>query len=286
MHGRARRALGRFDAALADLERAAAIAADTGRERVLLIVTIESVAVLVELGRIADAVAAAEDGVERARLSGNPRMLLWATSALACARLAAGDVAAALRHAGEAAEPGTRADFHAAGQPGWSLGAALTAAGNPERAVTVLLEAFGGLELRALLPADRPAAAADLAAAQLARGDVDAAEAALAQVPVTTPWAAAVTGIAEAAILLARGRAADAVAAARAARFDGAPLASARARLAEGRALAANGDRAAAVEALTAAESAFDDFGAARLRSEAVRELRRLGHRVVRASAR
>ena len=79
MHGRARRALGCFDAALADLERAAAIAAETGRERVLLIVTIESVPALVELGRIADAGAAAEDGVERARLAGHPRMLLWAT---------------------------------------------------------------------------------------------------------------------------------------------------------------------------------------------------------------
>ena len=36
MHGRARRSLGRFDEALADLRRGAAIAADTGREAVLL----------------------------------------------------------------------------------------------------------------------------------------------------------------------------------------------------------------------------------------------------------
>ena len=51
MHGRARRALGRFEAALADLRRGAALAADTGRERVLLVLTIESVAPLIELGR-------------------------------------------------------------------------------------------------------------------------------------------------------------------------------------------------------------------------------------------
>ena len=63
-----------------------------------------------------------------------------------------------------------------------------------------------------------------------------------------------------------------------------APLAHARARLAEGRALAAAGDRAAAVEALVAAEAAFDGFGALRRRDEAVRELRRLGHRVLRAA--
>ena len=39
MHGRARRALGHFEVSIADLERGAAIAAETGRERVLLILT-------------------------------------------------------------------------------------------------------------------------------------------------------------------------------------------------------------------------------------------------------
>jgi DNA-binding CsgD family transcriptional regulator len=55
-----------------------------------------------------------------------------------------------------------------------------------------------------------------------------------------------------------------------------------RAQLAEGRALAAAGERAGAIEALVAAESAFDGFGAVRRRDEAARELRALGHRVVR----
>ena len=41
MHGRARRLLGRFDAALDDLERGAALAAETGRERVLLVLAVE-----------------------------------------------------------------------------------------------------------------------------------------------------------------------------------------------------------------------------------------------------
>ena len=45
------------------------------------------------------------------------------------------------------------------------------------------------------------------------------------------------------------------------------------------------GDRDAAREALIDAESAFDGYGALRLRSEATRELRRLGHRVLRAAA-
>ena len=269
MHGRARRGLGQLEASLADLRRGAELAERTGRERVLVILTIETVATLIELGRIADATAVAEEGVERARLAGNARILLWAQCARASARLAAGDVAAALQDAGEAAATGTQADFHAAGQPGWILGAALVAAGNPERGRDQLLDA-----LPAVLPVDRPAATADLVEAHLACGDVDAAEQALA---------APVLDIARSAVLLARGRPREAVDAARTA-AAGPPLLAARARLAEGRALAAAGERDAAREALIDAESRFDGFGALRLRSEATRELRRLGHRVVRAA--
>jgi DNA-binding NarL/FixJ family response regulator len=287
MLGRARRSLGEFEAALADLERGAAIALETGRENVRLQLTIESVATLIELGRPAEAIAVAEQGLELARLAGNPRMLLWARCALSAARLAAGDVSAALRAAEEAAESQIRPDFHAAGQPGWSLGAALTAAGNPERAVVAMLRSFGGGALTAVLPADRPAAAAELAEAQLASGDVDAAEQALglgeaAAARSGMPWAAAVTGATRSAVLLARARPAEAVAAATAARkaATGAPLASALARLAEGRALAADGRRQEALDALIAAESMLDGFGALRRRDEAARELRKLGHRV------
>ena len=173
--------------------------------------------------------------------------------------------------------------------PGGALGAALVAAGNPERAVTALLEAFGGPALSDVLAVDRPRAAADLVEAQLAAGDVAAAEATLAHgeaaaVRVGTAWAAAVTGVARAAVLLARGSAREAVPVAVAAReaAEGAPLMSALARLVEGRALAAAGERGAAIEALVSAYSAFDGFGARRRRDEATRELRRIGHRVLR----
>ena len=267
MLGRSRRGLGQFERALADLERGAALALETGRENVRLQLTVEMVATLVELGRPADATAAAEEGLELARLAGNPPMLLWARCALSSARLAAGDVSAALQHAREAAEGGVRADFHAAGQPGWCLGAALTAAGEPERAVAAMLES-----LPHVLPVDRPAAAADLAEAQLAHGDAEAAERTLAA--GTLRWTSS-------AVLLARGRVEEAVEAARVSP-EGAPLAHARARLAEGRALAAAGRRDEAIDALVAAEAAFDGFGALRRRDEAVRELRRLGQRVLR----
>ena len=224
MLGRSRRYFGHYEAALADLDRGAALARETGRENVRLQLTVERVAVLIELGRLAEATATAEQGVELARLAGNPPMLLWAQCALSSARLAAGDVGAAVQHAEEAAASGVAADFHAAGQPAWALGAALAAAGE-ERGVKLLAEA-------AVLPADRPALAADLAEA---RGEDP------------RPF------------------------------LGTAPFAAARARLAEGRALA---DRAAAIAALLEAEAAFASFGAQRRRDEAVRELRRLGHRV------
>ena len=216
---------------------------------------------------------------------------MWAHSALARARLAAGDVTAALGHAAEAAEITSPPGFYAAGQPGWCLGAARTAAGNPEAAVPLMLHAFGGAELTRILPADRPAAAADLVEAQLARGDLAAAEEALAageaaSARAGTATSAALTGIARAAVVLARPDPDGAVAAAAAAReaATDAPLASALARLAEGRALAAAGRRREAIEALAAAESALHGFGALRRRDEAARELRRLGRRVVRSA--
>ena len=224
MLGRSRRCLGQYEAALADLDRGAALARETGRENVRLQLTVERVAVLIELGRLAEATVAAEQGVELARLAGNPPMLLWARCALSSARLVAGDVGAAVQHAEEAAASGVAADFHAAGQPAWALGAALAAAGE-ERGLTLL----AGAEV---LPADRPALAADLAEA---RGEDP------------RPF------------------------------LGTAPFAAARARLAEGRALA---DRPAAIAALREAEEAFASFGAQRRRDEAVRELRRLGHRV------
>jgi DNA-binding CsgD family transcriptional regulator len=218
-------------------------------------------------------------------------MLLWAHSALASALLAAGEVQAALQHATDAAETGAPPGFHAAGQPGWCMGPALTAAGNPERGVAAMLDAFGGADLSALLPVQVPRAAAELAEAQLAAGDLEAAEATVAGGEAAasragTDWGLGVTRLARAGLLLERGEAEDAATTSAAAgeAAAGAPLLSARALLMHGRALAGSGREREAVEALKEAESALDGFGARRLQGEAVRELRRLGHRVVRTA--
>jgi DNA-binding NarL/FixJ family response regulator len=119
----------------------------------------------------------------------------------------------------------------------------------------------------------RPFVAADLVEVELAAGDLDGARAALAQAGTDTPWAAH----ARAAVLLAAGHADEAAATTR---LAAPPLLAARLRLLEGRALAASGEREAALAALLDAEAALGRFGAERVRAEAVRELRRLGHRV------
>jgi DNA-binding NarL/FixJ family response regulator len=263
--------LGRFELALAGLRRAAEMAATSGRELVLVLATLESVRPLQELGRLAEAVAAGEEALDRARLSGTPQQILAAHSALAGARLATGDVTGALREADEARTIEAPPSIHAAGQPGWCLGTALTAAGNADRAVPLLRGAVA-----AVVPVMRPFAAADLVEAELAAGDLDGARAALAIADSggATPWAAH----ARAAVALAEGRARAAAAAAAPAAAPA--LIGARLRLLEGRALAAAGDRAAAIRALSEAETVLARRGAMRWRDEAARELRRLGHRV------
>jgi DNA-binding CsgD family transcriptional regulator len=161
MHARAHRTLGELEAALRALDRARSLAAGSGREVVLLLATVETAEVLLELGRIADAAAAAEDGVERARLLRNPEWLVWSLRALSQVRLLAGDGAAAAAAADEAAAAGRGCGFYApvdrppaaANTPlGRALadleeGRALAAAGERDAAIPVLLraeEAFAG----------------------------------------------------------------------------------------------------------------------------------------------
>ena len=288
MLARARRMSGDFAGALADLQRGRELAAETDRETVRLLLAVESVGVLVELGRLHEAAETAAKGVELARLAGSPPLLLWAQSALASAQLAAGEVEAAMRDAHEAQASGTRPDFCATGQPGWCLGLVLAASGQPEKGAGVMLDALGGPQLRLVLPAERPAAAADLLDVLLVCKRTDDAEDVLAcgeqaAARAGTDWAAINASRARTALLLARGQASSAAAAAvelvRIARTR-APLTAARAQLLHGTALAATGDRPAAITALIAAESALTSFGAVRWRDQAVRELRALGHRV------
>ena len=161
-------------------------------------------------------------GLERARLASNPRLVLWAQAMLATAHLAAGDVGFRAASRGRRWGGRRRGRLPRRRATRLGLGAALAAAGNPDRAVVVLAGAFGP-GLAHVLPADRPAAAADLADALLAVGDLAGAADALAHgeraaAELATPWAITVTRRSRSALLLARGEADDAVRSAAAAR--------------------------------------------------------------------
>jgi DNA-binding NarL/FixJ family response regulator len=254
--------LGRFDLALTDLERARDMATATGRELVLMLAALAAVRPLRELGRLAEAVAVAEEAVDRARLTGPRPQLAGALCELSAARLATGDVSGALQAADDAMAVDAPPSLH--GVPPWCVGAALTAAGNADRAVPTLRDA-----LAAAVPVMRPHIAADLVDALIAVGDVAGAR--------ETADTLAAPARVRAVLALAEGRPDAAV---EATRVAATPLLAARLRLLEGRALAAAGDRDAALTMLLDAERELSRFGAQRWRAEAARELRRLGHRV------
>jgi DNA-binding NarL/FixJ family response regulator len=153
MHARARRLLGHPGAALADLERGAALAARTGREIQLVAIGVETALALTDLGRLPEALDAAADARERARLSGHPGRLAWAACAEAAVQLALGQPDLDLI---DDADPG----LAGTGLPGWVRGATLTALGRPDEGAEAIRAA-----LPHLIPADRPAATADLAEA-------------------------------------------------------------------------------------------------------------------------
>ena len=294
MRARALNWRGDFGGALADLGRGRAIAADTGRERLQIHLALESSTSLVELGELDAAQAAADEGVERARLMAHAGLLTWAHSVRSSARLAAGEVQAALEDAREATRAGGPPGLEAAGQPGWCLGAALAAAGESAAAAEALLDGLGGTALSRVPPAARPVAGADLMVVCLATGDRIAAGQVLVTVEavaerVGTPWSRALAALSRAHLLLAAGdpaAAAESASTAHSIAAGSASLLAARARLLAGQALAAAGRRDEAVDTLLAAESELDGMGARRRRDEAVRELRRLGRRVVRGAER
>ena len=270
----------------------------TGRERVLLIAH-------GRVGRRRWSSSAASPRRSRPPRKASSARAWPATRACCCGRTARSrprgwrpaTSTAALRHAGEAAAPGhagptstRRASPAGASAPRWPPPATPTA---PSR---VMLDAFGGPELPRVLPADRPRGGAPTSSRRSSRARRRRRRRGGARPRRGRRRARrhartrdAVTGIARSAVLLAaRARAT------RPRRPRPRPRAAARRRRSPPRGRGSpragrsrpRGDRRGAIEALVAAESAFDGFGALRRRDEAVRELRRLGHRVVRAAPR
>ena len=293
MLGRARRALGRFErGARRPRARRARSPPRPAASACCCMLTVESVR---DAGRARPRWPRRSRPARRASSArGSP-----ATRACCCgrtarcspARLAAGDVAAALRarrRGGGASR--RRPDVHAAGQPGWASAPRSPRPATPSGRSRRCSTRSAAPRCRDVMPAERPAAAADLVEAQLARGDVAAAQATLAHGEAAaaragTPWAAAVTGAPARPCCSRAGRRRGAAAAAAAARaVGGRRAAPSRARAARRGAGAGRGGRPAARDRGADRRGGARSTGSARCAcaTRPSRELRRLGHRVVR----
>jgi len=281
-------AVERFVDVLSVARRSALVIRATGNGPAAIALDVAAISALGLLGRIEEAVAAADEAEQAARVTGNDQAVQWALWMHAWALLERGDLDAALAAAEGSVDLAQRLDDSALTTIARAvLGAVLVARGEPARG-RPLLDAYD------LEPGWRCRWTPPLVEADLALGDASAAAAhadqatALAEsTPLAGPRAAA--GRAQALVALARGETARAVelagaAVADAERVDGA-LDVARARLIAGRALAAS-DRDGALLALAAAEQASATAGAARVRDEALQEQRRLGRRVGRGGER
>jgi DNA-binding NarL/FixJ family response regulator len=280
-----------YDDAVAHAERGMAIARAFGAGRLLVPLSLARNFPFEMQGRLQEAVEICESALEAARLSAAAHELYRALFELGWTLYYSGDLPGALA----AHEESSRVDPrlaggtipNAGGGPGWGLGVAWLESGEIERARTLLLE-LGAEDVARTMPVERCFDWESLTLAELAVGDIEAAdayarraEADAAQLELKLP--AALAGRSRAAVLLARGEPLEAARVAHesadAAASVGANLQAAFSRGLEGRALAAAGDRLDAIAVLREAEGALDACGSVRVRDELRRELRRLGAR-------
>ena len=241
-------------------------------------------------GRLAEATAILDAGVEAARLAGITQSMAWMLRNRALLSVAAGDVEAAREMAEEALELTQRLDESVLSA--WAAMAAARAsamAGHSARAVEILTPGDGrdplrtvpgvwrGLGFEALATAYAKLGRGEDAARTVAEAETYAAELGL---PMGVAWAAR----AAAAVALhagdPQGAAEHALVSAEAADGVGAVVEAALSRLLAGPALAAVGDVERAAAELERAADAFAACGALPHRDAAEQELRRLGRRV------
>ncbi len=240
------------------------------------------------LGRLGEAVPAADEAEQAARVSASPQLVQWALWMRAWVLLEEGSLDAALALATESVEIAASLDDSTLAVIGrTTLGAVLAARGEHARGRELVLayDVDSGWVARW---------APYAVAAGIALGDLEGARAHAArgmerarQSAMAGPRAAA--GRAQALVALAEGDAAGAAQLARTAIADatsvGATLEAARARLVAGRALVTS-DRDAGVAELQLAAEQAQSCGSPRVRDEALRELRRAGVRVGRGGPR
>jgi ATP/maltotriose-dependent transcriptional regulator MalT len=282
--------LGRYADGEVHATRALAVARATGQGELFLVLVATLGGVWRLRGKLAEAGELLDGGIEAARLLGNTHALVWTLLGRSAAALQVGDVELALAAAQEAVDLSRNLDegFHSA-EGAVDLARALFEAGEPQRAVELLVGSAGGEEL-ALIAGGPRAHSLELltrcwlaldrdAEAERAVTSAEAWASAL-QLPMASAWA----NRAAAAVALYAGNAAGAaeraLAAAAAADEAGAPIEAALSRTLAGRALAQADERDRAATELQSAARELEAHGALRYRDEAERELRKLGHRI------
>ena len=246
------------------------------------------------LGRLAESVEVIEGGIEAARLSSNAQALSLALMNRCMTANTAGDTELALRSGEKSLELAEGLDNSlATAFASFALVRALLAAGEPARALEVLLEGGGGEELPRMPAAWRAGGFELLTLCRLGLGQHDEAA---RQAERCARWAqdmglryaASQAHRAAAAVALATGApergAEEAIAAATGFETIEAPIHAAAARILAGRGLAESGDRGGAIAQFERAAEVFEACGAPRRRDEAERELRRLGRTIYRRS--
>jgi DNA-binding CsgD family transcriptional regulator len=282
--------LDRYAEGEAHANRALAVGRATGQGELFLLMVATLGGLLRQRGKLAESAELLDGGIEAARLLGNSHALRWLLLGRSAAALRSGDTDLALATAQESVELSQAVDssFHSS-EGAADLAAALLEAGEPDRAVELLLSAAGGEELTLIAGSPRARYLEVLARAWLALGRHAEAgrAAATAQAwaaSVRLPMAVAWAERASAAVELEGGdpgrAAARAIASAAAADEAGAPVEGALSRLLAGRALARAGDRVGATAQLRRAADDFRECGALRFCGETERELRKLGHRI------
>ena len=279
-----------FDEGVAFLDRGLELVRAVGQGYLVLPMEVAKAILLTWMGDLPRATPLADDAIAAARLSGNPQYLAWGLTLRCWLATLAGDVPVAMATGEEAIEVGGQlSDNYFSKLSSVYVGAALIETGDAKSGRDLILAAMDG---EALEPLERPFRARvydQLAEAEIAIGDLDAAErwvemaeTAVAGVPLAFRRAEALR--ARARLTLAQGRADEAAALAAEAtdllEGQGAMLEGARTQVLLGRALDARGSNGEAIEALQAALGRFTELGAQRSRDEAARELRRLGQRV------
>jgi DNA-binding CsgD family transcriptional regulator/tetratricopeptide (TPR) repeat protein len=281
-----------YDAALAHVDRAIGIARWAGEGRLLIPLMLTKGYPLEMVGRLAEAAEICEAAVEAARLSDNRHYLFWALFELAWPRYFAGDLDGAIEACEESLRYGDRLTGgtipSSGGGPGWALSVALFTSGETKRAAETM-QALGSEEIEFAVPVERCFDWETFALAELETGDVEAAE---EHAERAEDLAAGLGGLqlplglaarTRAAVLLHKGEAEAAVAAARAGvegtAAAGARLQAAFSRIVLGQALAAAGEREQAIAELREAERELDACGSARERDAVRRDLRKLGVR-------